>query len=117
MCADLVWTTSSAHASWSESAFSISHAGSAVKRCRLAAAKERAMGHTTLPTRRIWYGYPYEIPSDVLSDEPTHNEDLSSLRAEASRDGICYLRLLKDFQDGTYLAPVAAHPNFLPTRH
>ena len=70
----------------------------------------------TLPTRRIWYGYPYEIPSDVLSDEPTHNEDLSSLRAEASRDGICYLRLLKDLQDGTYLARVAAHPNFFPAR-
>jgi hypothetical protein len=75
--------------------------------------KERAMGQT-LPTRRIWYGYPYAIPSDVLSDEPTHDEDSSSLRAEASRDGTCYLRLLKAFHDGTYLARVAAHPAFFP---
>jgi hypothetical protein len=72
------------------------------------------MRHTTLPTRRIWYGYPYAIPADALSDEPTHDQDPSSLQAEASRDGICYLRLLQDFQDGTYLARVAAHPAFFP---
>ena len=68
----------------------------------------------TLPTKRIWYGYPYAIPSDVLSNEPTHDEDPSSLRAEASRDGTSYLRLLKAFHDGTYLARVAAHPTFFP---
>ena len=72
------------------------------------------MRNITLPTRRIWYGYPYAIPSGALSDEPTHDEDPSSLRAEASRDGICYLRLLHDFGDGTYLARVAAHPTFFP---
>ena len=71
------------------------------------------MGQAPL-TRRIWYGYPYEIPADVLSDQPTHDEDASSLRADASRDGTCYLRLLKAFQDGTYLARVAAHPDFFP---
>ena len=71
------------------------------------------MGQTPL-TRRIWYGYPYAIPSDVLSDQPTHDEDASSLRAEASRDGTCYLRLLKAFHDGRYLARVAAHPDFFP---
>ena len=71
------------------------------------------MGQTP-PTRRIWYGYPYEIPADVLSDEPTHDTDASSLRAEASRDGTSYLRLLKAFHDGTYLARVAAHPDFFP---
>jgi len=75
--------------------------------------KERAMGQTPL-TRHIWYGYPYEIPADVLSDEPTHDTDASSLRAEASRDGTSYLRLLKAFHDGTYLARVAAHPDFFP---
>src|SRR6266853_5478835 len=75
--------------------------------------KERAMGQTLL-TRRIWYGYPYAIAADVLSDQPTHDEDASSLRAEASRDGTCYLRLLKAFHDGTYLARVAAHPAFFP---
>jgi hypothetical protein len=75
--------------------------------------KERAMGQTSL-TRRIWYGYPYAIAAEVLSDQPTHDDDPSSLRAEASRDGTCYLRLLKAFHDGTYLARVAAHPVFFP---
>ena len=70
----------------------------------------------TLPTRRIWYGYPYAIAANVLSDEPTHDEDASSLRAEATRDGTCYLRLLKAFHDGTYLARVAAHPAFFPAK-
>jgi hypothetical protein len=70
----------------------------------------------TLPTKRIWYGYPYEIPADVLSDEPTHDEDASSLRADASQDGTCYLRLLKAFHDGTYLVRVAAHPGFFPSK-
>ena len=68
----------------------------------------------TLPTKRIWYGYPYAIPADVLSDQPTHDEDSSSLRADASRDGTSYLRLLKAFHDGTYLARVAARPTFFP---
>ena len=71
------------------------------------------MGQTLL-TRRIWYGYPYAIAAEVLSDQPTHDEDASSLRVDASRDGICYLRLLKAFRDGTYLARVAAHPDFFP---
>lgn len=68
----------------------------------------------SLPTKRIWYGYPYAIFADVLSAEPTHDEDISSLRADASCDGTCYLRLLKSFHDGTYLARVAAHPVFFP---
>ena len=71
------------------------------------------MGQTLL-TRRIWYGYPYAIAADVLSDQPTHDEDASSLRADASRDGTCYLRLLKAFYDGTYLVRVAARPDFFP---
>src|SRR5260370_35957360 len=77
--------------------------------------EEHAM-RQTLPQKRLWYGYPYAIPADVLSDQPTHDEDASSLRAEASRDGTCYLRLLKAFHDGTYLARVAAHPDFFPAR-
>ncbi len=50
----------------------------------------------------------------MLSAEPTHDEDTSSLRADASQDSTSYLRLLKAFHDGTYLAPVAAHPDFSP---
>ena len=72
------------------------------------------MGQLSL-TWRIWYGYAYVIPADLLSDEPTHDEDSSSLQADASRDGICYLRLLKPFHDGTYLARVAARPDFMPS--
>jgi hypothetical protein len=70
----------------------------------------------TLPTKRICYGYPYEIPADMLSDEPTHDEDASSLHADASRDGTCYLRPLKAFQDGKYPVRVASHPDFFPSK-
>ena len=69
------------------------------------------MGQTPL-TRRIWYGYLHAVPADVLFAEPTHDEDMSSLCADASRDGTSYLRLLKVFHEGTYLARVAAHPDF-----
>jgi len=62
----------------------------------------------TLLLRRIWYHYPYVLPADVLSAEPTHEDDLSSLRDDASCDGRCYLKLTRSFGDGTYLARVAA---------
>ena len=65
------------------------------------------MGQTLL-TRRIWFHYPYVMPADVLSNEPTHGDDPSSLREEASCDDICYLKLICSFRDGTYLARVAA---------
>jgi hypothetical protein len=70
----------------------------------------------TLLTKRICYGYPYEIPADMLSDEPTNDEDASCLHADASRDGTCYLRQLKAFHDGMYLVHVASHPDFFPSK-
>jgi len=73
------------------------------------------MNNTPSPTRRIWYHYPYVLPADVLSDEPTHENDPSSLREEASCDGLCYLKLTQSFHDGTHLARVAASPDALHT--
>jgi hypothetical protein len=64
-------------------------------------------------TRHIWYHYPYVVPADVFSAEPTHENDPSSLRAEASCSGICYLKLTRSFHDGTYLARVAVSPEAL----
>ena len=52
------------------------------------------------------------VPARVLSAEPTHDEDPSSLQAEASHAGQCYVRVLLSFGDGTYLAHVAASPDF-----
>jgi hypothetical protein len=62
--------------------------------------------------KRIWYCYPYMIPADMLSDEPTHQEDPSNLRAEASCDDTCYVRITRSFGDGTFLARVSASPEF-----
>jgi hypothetical protein len=61
-------------------------------------------------TKRIWYHYPYVAPADVLSAEPTHEDDPSNLRDDASRDSRCYLKFIRSFRDGTYLARVAASP-------
>ena len=47
-------------------------------------SKEPGMQNTPSLTRRIWYHYPYVMPATVLSPEPTHDTDPSSLRAEAS---------------------------------
>jgi hypothetical protein len=73
------------------------------------------MNNTPSPTRRIWYHYPYVLPADVLSDEPTHEDDPFSLREVASCDGLCYLKLIRSFQDGTHLARVAASLDALHT--
>jgi hypothetical protein len=69
--------------------------------------------NNSLLTRRIWYHYPYVIPADMLSAEPTHEDDLSSLRDDASCDSHSYLKLTRSFGDGTYLARVAASPALL----
>ena len=71
------------------------------------------MAQTPL-ARRMWYLYPYVLPADLLSDEPTHDGDPSSLRADASCEGTCYVRVLRAFGDGTYQARVAATPGFNP---
>ena len=67
----------------------------------------------TLLHHRIWYYYPYVLSADVLSAEPTHDDDSSSLRNDASCDGYCYVKLTRSFGDGTYLARVAASPALL----
>lgn len=56
-----------------------------------------------------------ELPADLLSNEPTHNEDTSNLQADASSDGKCFVRVIFSFGDGTYLAHVAASPDFKRT--
>ena len=66
--------------------------------------------NTVTTPRHIWYHVPYLLPADVLSPEPTHESDPSSLREEASSSGLCYLKLTQPFYDGTYLARVAASP-------
>ncbi len=68
---------------------------------------------TSLTRRIIWHHYPYVLPADVLSPEPTHETDPSSLREAASSGDICYLKLTCSFHDGTYLARVAASPDAL----
>ena len=74
------------------------------------------MPKKTLSTQRIWYHHPYVMPADILSPEPTHDTDLSSLRADASASGLCYLKLTASFYDGTYLGRVAASPAALRSR-
>ncbi len=68
---------------------------------------------TSLTRRIIWHHYPYVLPADVLSPELTHETDPSSLREEASKNGLYYLKLTRSFHDGTYLARVAASPDAL----
>jgi hypothetical protein len=67
----------------------------------------------TLLRQRIWYYYPYVLSADVLSAEPTHEEDHSSLRNDASRDGYCFVKFTRSFGNGSYLARVAASPALL----
>ena len=69
------------------------------------------MAYTPLE-QRIWYHYPYMLPAMLLSDEPTHDGDTSSLRADASQGDICYVHITRSFGDGTFLARVATSPNF-----
>ncbi len=66
--------------------------------------------------RRICYHYPYVAPATILSAEPVDDADASSLRADASTNGVCYLEVTRSFHDGTYLARVAAHPDLIRTQ-
>ena len=63
--------------------------------------------------RHIWYHYPYVMSADMLSAEPTHEDDLSSLREDASCDGHCFLKPLRSFGDGTSLVRVASSVELL----
>jgi hypothetical protein len=71
----------------------------------------------TLPlSTRLCYHYPYVLPAEVLSAQPVDEEDTSSLREDASTDGQCYLHVIDDLHDGTYLCRVAAIPDAIRTR-
>jgi hypothetical protein len=72
--------------------------------------------HKLPQMRRIWFCYPYEMPASLLSDEPTHDEDPSSLQDDASQDYRCYIHFIRSFGDGTYQGRVAARPDFDPNR-
>ena len=54
------------------------------------------------------------IPAALLSDEPIDEQDASSLRTDASDNGISYETVSRLLNDGTLLARVAAHPALLP---
>jgi hypothetical protein len=52
------------------------------------------------------------VPANLLSQEPIHNEDTTTLQADARRDGKCSFRMILALGDGTNLAHVAALPDF-----
>src|SRR5258708_36473532 len=54
------------------------------------------------------------MPATMLSDEPIDEQDCSSLRREASTNGVCFVQIIRLLHDGTHLARVAAHPELLP---
>jgi len=60
---------------------------------------------------RIGYCIPCVVPADVLSADPVDKEDASSLRADASHDGLSYIQVTCMLEDGVYLAHVAASPD------
>ncbi len=64
-------------------------------------------------TRCISYHYLYVILAVHLSADPVDEEDPSSLRADVSTDGICYLQAIRSLNDGTYLVRVAKSPELL----
>ena len=66
----------------------------------------KALSPTRPRRQRIRHHYPYMLSADVLSAEPTHEDD-------ASCDGRCYLKLTRSFGDGTYLPRVTASPALL----
>lgn len=73
----------------------------------------KAISPTRPRRQRIRHHYPYMLSAEVLSAEPTHEDDLSSLRDDASCDGHCFLKPLRSFGDGTYLVRVASSVELL----
>jgi len=63
--------------------------------------------------KRICYHYPYVMLAAILSGDSVDEEDTSSLRADASNEGICYIHVIGSLGDGWYLVRVAARPEFL----
>jgi len=64
--------------------------------------------------KRICYHYPHVMLAAALSADSVDEEDTSSLRADASNEGICYIRVIRELGDGWYLVRVAARPELLP---
>lgn len=58
----------------------------------------------------IGYCVTCVLPADLFSDESTHAEDSSSLRADANRGGLSYIQVKGALEEGLYLARVAASP-------
>jgi hypothetical protein len=67
----------------------------------------------TLLARRIWIQHPYVLPAKLLSSEPTHDEDLSSLHADASQDDRCYVRFIRSFDGSPPTAQCAVSARLL----
>lgn len=61
--------------------------------------------------QRIGYLTPCVIPADLLSNEPTDAEDPSTLRADASQDGLSFVQVLRALEEGLYQTRVAASPD------
>jgi hypothetical protein len=59
--------------------------------------------------QRVGYLTTCVLPADLLSDE-RDAEDPSSLRADASRDGLTFVQVHRQLEDDLYLARVAALP-------
>jgi hypothetical protein len=53
-----------------------------------------------------------EVSANLLSNDPTHDEDTTTLQVDARRDGKCSVRVILALSDGTYLAHIAASPDF-----
>jgi len=59
--------------------------------------------------QRIGYVTTCVLPADLLSDE-SDADDPSTLRADASRDGLSFIQVHRQLEDDLYLARVAASP-------
>lgn len=64
----------------------------------------------TVASTKVQLDQTYILPAFLLSDEPVDEQDPSSLQADANNNGKCYLRVLRNFGGGAYLARVAPHP-------
>lgn len=72
--------------------------------------KEFDMAIATIAPIKVQLHQTYEMPASVLSNEPVDAQDPSSLRADASCNGVCYLSIIRSLEEGMHLAKVAAHP-------
>jgi hypothetical protein len=62
-------------------------------------------------TSRIGYLITSVIPASLLSDEPIDAEDPSSLRTDASHEGLSYLQVSYQLSEGVYVCRVASSPD------